>query len=103
MAPKETISPQDGHEDIASLRNAIDDIDEKLLGLLNRRLELAVRIGSLKKESGEPVRDGAREREILQRLATRNAGPLKREYLERIFSDIFMNSRELQIDILKKR
>ena len=91
----------DGPEDMASIRRAIDDIDTQLLELLNRRLTLALRIGALKRESGGPVRDGAREQEILQRLALQNKGPLKTEYLERIFNDIFLNSRELQIDILK--
>jgi hypothetical protein len=40
------------HADVAKLRLAIDEIDEKIMDLINRRLMLAKQIGDVKKQVG---------------------------------------------------
>ena len=40
----------------AELRKAIDRLDSRLTGLIQKRIELAVKIGRLKKENGKPIR-----------------------------------------------
>jgi chorismate mutase/prephenate dehydratase len=82
--------------DICDLRNGIDAIDEKILQLINRRLTLAQKIGSVKKQSGTQVVDSKRENEILDRLTALNKGPLSPNVLKHIFIDIISAARALQ-------
>ena len=82
--------------DICDLRSDIDAIDEKILQLINRRLKLAQKIGSVKKQSGTQVVDSKRENEILDRLTALNQGPLSSNALNHIFIDIISAARALQ-------
>jgi len=77
-------------------RKQIDLIDQKLLSLLNRRLSIALEIGKIKKERREKVYNPKREDEILKRLNLKNRGPLKEEYLKKIFKKIMMVCRKSQ-------
>ncbi|MBI4409334.1 MAG: chorismate mutase [Gemmatimonadetes bacterium] len=56
-------------ERLEQLRQAIAGLDEELVGLLARRLELAGEIGELKRRLGLPVLDPAREAEVVRRGA----------------------------------
>jgi len=49
------------------LRKEIDRIDEELIELIQRRLEIAMKIGLLKRERGAPIRDLTREAEVEER------------------------------------
>jgi chorismate mutase/prephenate dehydratase len=82
--------------DICEIRNQIDSIDDTILELINRRLNLAKRIGSLKKDSGNRVVDSTRESEILRRLTSLNKGPLNPNVLHHIFIDIIAAARAIQ-------
>lgn len=82
--------------DICDLRQQIDQIDDTLLELINRRLNLAKRIGKLKKESDDRVVDSTRESEILRRLTASNPGPLNPAVLQGIFIDIITAARAIQ-------
>ena len=77
-------------------RKEIDVIDQKLLYLLNQRLRTTLKIGKVKKEIGERIYDPERERRILERLKSRNKGPLKDEDLEKIFRTIIKVCRQSQ-------
>ena len=82
--------------DICDIRNQIDGIDDTILELVNRRLNLAKRIGELKKDSGNRVVDSTRESEILRRLTALNQGPLNPNVLHHIFIDIIAAARAIQ-------
>jgi chorismate mutase/prephenate dehydratase len=82
--------------DICELRSSIDSIDEAILDLINRRLSLARKIGSVKRQSGNQVVDSKRESEILNRLSAVNMGPLNPNVLRHIFVDIIAASRAIQ-------
>jgi len=81
---------------IGDLRDAIDDIDDRLLALINDRLKLAARIGSIKQVAGNPVKDRAREKHIIARLQAANNGPIDNDLLSRVFADIIRASCFLQ-------
>ena len=51
-------------ENITTLRNKIDAIDENLVRLLKDRIELCKRIGKVKEENGLAVKDLRREDEV---------------------------------------
>lgn len=82
--------------DMAQLRQVIDEIDNKILKLINRRLDAATLIGKIKKELGDPVVDRARETALLNRLAGINQGPLSQDNLKHIFTEVIGLSREIQ-------
>jgi len=81
---------------ILMLRKAIDEIDEKILDLINERLSLGGKIGRIKEKNGDQVLDNSRENQILERLLELNKGPLKQNVLLHIFSEIMATSREIQ-------
>jgi chorismate mutase / prephenate dehydratase len=81
---------------LASLRAEIDRIDRELVGLLNRRAEVAARIGQLKDQQGLEVWSQAREEEVLARVLASSPGPLPAETLRLIFRELMSGSRALQ-------
>ncbi len=54
-------------ERIHELRGRIDEIDEKVLKLLDERVAVAKEIGKMKRERGVSITDTDREEEVLER------------------------------------
>ncbi len=77
-------------------RRRIDQIDAKIVSLLNERGREAKEIGRIKTKNGENIFDSAREGEILNRLIEQNKGPRPQESLEDIFQTVFSSCRALQ-------
>jgi chorismate mutase/prephenate dehydratase len=75
-------------EDLTSLRMAIDDIDDKLLELLNDRAQLVHRVAAHKTVSGGPFYVPTRERAIVDRLQLANAGPFPTTAIRPVFQEI---------------
>jgi chorismate mutase/prephenate dehydratase len=78
---------------LASLRREIDAVDRRILGLLNRRLDLAGGVASVKRSVGLPVYAPEREEIILRSLAARNDGPLTGPALKAIYGEIISAAR----------
>ncbi|HEX8202248.1 MAG TPA: prephenate dehydratase, partial [Isosphaeraceae bacterium] len=89
-------SPTPGAAPLEGLRAEIDRIDRELVDLLNRRAEIAARIGQLKDQQGLEVWSQAREEEVLARVLTASSGPLPGETLRRIFRELMSGARALQ-------
>jgi chorismate mutase/prephenate dehydratase len=77
-------------------RKKINSVDQKLLGLLNRRLRHVQAIGKIKKEMGKKIYDPEREKEVLEKLKTKNKGPWPEGDLKKIFKTIIRVCRNLQ-------
>src|SRR6266705_133904 len=73
---------------IEDWRRKIDEIDNKLVELLNERSKCALEIGKIKHALNLRVYDPEREREILRRIKEANAGPLDDEGLQRLFERV---------------
>ncbi len=86
----------DPKADIGVLRQAIDEIDEKILDLINQRLSLAKQIGDFKKQGDIQITDSGREKEILSRLLEKNNGPMGTDGLRNIFEAIIAEGRNVQ-------
>jgi shikimate dehydrogenase len=82
--------------EIAALRQRIDDIDDQILELINRRLTAAQTIGKIKAQSGTAVVDKRREDQIYRRLSSLNVGPLTTGSLYRIFRTVIAAGRAVQ-------
>ena len=83
---------------IQGIRNKIDLIDDQLLKLINRRGELAIKIGEEKsrKYSSKHFHVPHRERAIIERIRQNSKGPLPGESLESIFREIFSATLALE-------
>jgi chorismate mutase/prephenate dehydratase len=81
-------------KDLAELRVQIDALDERLLGLLNERARLAHAVGKLKQ--GNKVYRPEREAQVLRRMLEKNAGPLGKEALARVYAEIISACRALE-------
>ena len=77
-------------------RNSIDQIDSKILELLDRRTEAALEIGKLKKANNQPVYAPAREKAVIERLVKDNHGPLPDQSVEEIFKAIINQVRSFE-------
>ena len=82
--------------DLSEWRARIDEVDEELVDLINRRLGFAVEIGRIKRAEGLEIRDPQRERDLLQRLREYNQGPLGDSALVDIFTRIIAEARDLE-------
>jgi len=85
---------------LAECRVAIDDLDDELLELLNRRMKVVERVGEIKHGSGGPIYRPEREQEIIERLAKKSkdeGGILNKEAIEALFLEIFAISRNLEL------
>jgi shikimate dehydrogenase len=82
--------------EISSQRRRIDEIDDRILDLISRRLSAAQAIGRIKKQTGSTVVDGRREAEIYQRLLSLKPDHLKTGSLYRIFRSIIAAGRGVQ-------
>ena len=78
------------------LRKKVDRIDRELLGSLNRRSEIVLKIGKIKKESHKEIYAPGREKAVLGRLAKNNRGPFPEHALRAVFREILSASRSLQ-------
>ena len=74
--------------DINDWRIRIDELNDELIALLNKRASFAAEIGKIKKQEGLPVLDASREQAVLNLVAEKAAkagGPLSPESFKNIF------------------
>ena len=83
-------------QELDKLRQKIDSIDDRILELLNERMEVVKKVGELKNRSKAPIYRPEREIAILNRLKSKNKGPLNDKAIEAIFLEIFAVSRNLE-------
>ena len=82
--------------DLDALRNEIDDIDNKILELVARRIAAVVQIGDYKRSRELPVYDAVRERLVLQRLMGQAPPGLDPQVVRRVFERIIDESRGIE-------
>jgi chorismate mutase len=87
---------RESRSDIKRLRRQIDDLDDEILRLLNKRMLLVQKIAALKHQAGKDPLDLDREQSIFRRLARENQGPLAWGAVKKIFGEILAASRDIQ-------
>lgn len=90
-------------ENLKSLRNLIDRIDEEIFHLLKKRVHYAKKIARHKKNPYDPFR----EREVLEKMRKRKVGPVFREIISLCRGEeggfrVFIPDGEFYPFILKK-
>ena len=79
------------------LRAEIDELDRRIVGLLNERAELTRSVGHEKASIGRrAIRDPEREREVLLRVSIANEGPLPQADLLGIYRRLIASARTLE-------
>jgi 3-dehydroquinate synthase len=81
-------------------RQTIDRIDGELARLFGERMAAAAEIAARKRELGLPVRDPAREREVLEQAAARIDDPALCPRFAAVMNSIIAQSREYQMELL---
>jgi chorismate mutase len=81
---------------LAECRRAIDDIDARIVALLNERTRAVEIIGQVKQEFQMPVYEPKREDEVFRNVIENNHGPLPAESVKRIFERVVDEMRTLQ-------
>lgn len=84
------------NQELEKLRNRVDEINIKLLHLINERAEIIQKIGEVKTKQGMPRFDPVREREMIDQLIAMNNGPFDDNTIRHLFKQIFQASLELQ-------
>jgi Chorismate mutase len=84
-------------------RIKIDDVDKKLVDLLNERARYADEIGKVKEQLGLEAYSPQREHEVLDNVLSSNKGPLSDAALRRLFERIIDESRKLEREAMIER
>ena len=80
---------------ILKCRKRIDNIDKKILDLLNDRAAVAVEIGKMK-QSFSAVYVPSRETEIINNLSKNNKGLLNKKDISSIYTEIISVCRAME-------
>jgi chorismate mutase-like protein len=77
-------------------RVSIDDIDRRIVELINERTRVVEEIGRVKREAQLPVYEPKREEQVYANIAGANRGPIPSDSVKRIFERIIDEMRTLQ-------
>lgn len=86
-------------DDIEGWRKKIDEIDLKLVELLNQRSQCAIEIGKIKKKLNVEIYDPRREKTVIDSVRRVSTGPLTKEAVQRLFERIVDESRRAQREV----
>jgi chorismate mutase len=81
---------------LSDWRRRIDEIDRKLVELLNERSRCALEIGKLKRAENIPLYQPEREKEVLENAERTNTGPLTDAAVRRLFERIIDEARSAE-------
>jgi chorismate mutase len=84
--------------DISDWRKKIDELDCKLVKLLNERAHAAHEVGKLKRGIGMPIYEPDREQAVFKNVGQANPGPLSADDLMSIYERIMNIMRQIQKD-----
>ena len=77
-------------------RVLIDDVDRRIVALLNERTAVVENIGRVKREAKLPVYEPKREDQVFANISSANQGPLTNHSIRGIFERIIDEMRSIQ-------
>ena len=87
---------------LAACRERIDEVDRRILALLNERTEIVEAIARIKASAQLPVYEPRLEDEVFRNIAEHNHGPLSQDAAKRVFERIIDEMRKLQRERMQK-
>ena len=88
----------DSVELLAKCREKIDQVDRKLVALLNERTAIVEEVGQIKKAASMRIYEPRREDQVFENVTSNNQGPLPHDAVKRIFERIIDEMRKIQKD-----
>jgi chorismate mutase len=85
-----------GEKALSEAREHINELDRRILDLLNARTRIVEQIGRIKHECGMRIYEPKREEEVLRNVEGHNSGPMAHEAARRIFERIIDEMRTVQ-------
>lgn len=82
--------------DLKQLREKIDALDTKIVGLLNERAEITLAVGQHKLKTGQAIYAPEREKQVLARVKAMSRGPIKPQSFDAIYREIMSASLNLE-------
>jgi chorismate mutase len=82
-------------------RRKIDEIDRRLVELLNERSQCVIEIGKIKHTTREALYQPDRERQVLDAAVRANPGPLQDAAIRRLFERILDEARSVERTVMK--
>jgi chorismate mutase-like protein len=83
-------------ERLEECRVLIDDVDRRIVDLLNERTSVVEEIGRVKREAGLPIYEPKREDQVFANVTAANHGPITQEAIRRVFERIIDEMRTIQ-------
>src|SRR4051812_9208194 len=83
---------------LALCRERIDNVDLRILQLLNERTSIAEEIGRIKKDAQMPIYEPKREDQVFCNVTSNNRGPMPDDAVKRVFERIIDEMRRIQKD-----
>jgi chorismate mutase len=77
-------------------RVLVDDVDRRIVQLLNERTRVVEDIGRVKRSAQLPIYEPRREEQVMANISGANGGPLTAEAVRRIFERIIDEMRTIQ-------
>jgi chorismate mutase len=96
------MTPEEARARLEEYRISIDEIDRRLVALLNERTGIVECIGRVKREARLPVYEPRREDQVFANIAAANGGPISHDAVRRIFERIIDEMRGIQRDRMQK-
>lgn len=83
-------------EELEKLRASIDRLDGDIVRLISERAQVARKIADLKARDGSPIFRPGREKQVYQKVAGLNKGPLQNSHLRAIYREIMSGIIDLE-------
>jgi chorismate mutase/prephenate dehydratase len=94
--PEASVADVPPGKEMGEIRLRIDEVDEEIVRLLDRRAWLARRIGEIKHQNGLAAYAPARERAVLDRVDALSEGEFPKRGLQAVFREIISSSISLE-------
>ena len=88
--------------DLQEIRKQIDEVDEQIVRLFERRMKLTKEVAEYKIATGKPVFDAQRERKKLETLGEKATDPFNCVGIREVFRQLMSISRKRQYQLLSE-
>ncbi len=89
-------------EALTQCRVRIDDVDRRILALLNERTQTVEEIGRIKRSARMPIYEPKREDQVYENIVENNCGPLSGDAVKRVFERIIDEMRKVQREHMER-
>ncbi|HLK65092.1 MAG TPA: chorismate mutase [Bryobacteraceae bacterium] len=90
------MTEEEARRKLEQFRVRIDDVDRRIVALLNERTAVVEDIGRVKREAHLPIYEPKREDQVFANITSCNHGPMSPEAVRRIFERIIDEMRSIQ-------